>query len=79
VGFRWGLYAAALLVPFAGIVVALFLFEAESMAARRVGRNCLLTGFLAWVLFPAMILALLVLAVLVAAAGFLAEFAPLDP
>ncbi len=78
VSIRWGLYAFSILFPYAGICVALFLYDQDSREARRVGRNCLLLSFLLWVLFPVLllvgILALGVLAVL----GAVSNLAPLD-
>jgi hypothetical protein len=64
--YRWAWYALALLVPFAGIFVAIFLYGQESREVRMVGRNCLIIGFLFWVVFPLFVaLTFLLLTVLV--------------
>jgi len=77
VEFRWALYAASVFLPFAGIVIALFLIESDSKPARRVGRLCLFTGFLVWVLLPAMVITGILLTLAAAVVGFLSEFAQL--
>jgi hypothetical protein len=58
---RWGWYLLSLLVPFAGIFIGLLLYDQESREVRKVGRTCLLIGFLVWVLFPVLVLMTLVL------------------
>jgi hypothetical protein len=50
--YRWAWYALALLIPFAGIFIAIFFYDQESREVRLVGRNCLVIGFLIWVVFP---------------------------
>ena len=55
-GFKWGWYALSFVVPFAGILIAIFLYDQDSKAVRRVGRNCLFIGFLIWVVFPLLVM-----------------------
>ena len=50
--YRWAWYGFALLVPFAGIFIAVFLYDQESREVRKVGRNCLIIGFSFWVILP---------------------------
>jgi len=75
VTLRWAWYLVSLFVPFGGILIALFLYDHEAREARRVGRNCLLIGFLVWVVFPFLVLAailcLAVFALLGVAAGLM--------
>jgi hypothetical protein len=54
--YRWAWYGLALLAPLAGIFVAIFLYGQESREVRHVGRNCLIIGFLFWVVFPLLML-----------------------
>jgi hypothetical protein len=56
---RWFWYLLALFVPFAGILTGLLLYDRDSREDRRVGRNCLLIGFLVWVLLPVLVLVVL--------------------
>lgn len=53
--FRWAWYLLAVLVPFAGIFIALIFYDQDSREVRKVGRNCLLVGFLIWVVFPVLV------------------------
>lgn len=71
--FRWGWYALSFLVPFAGIFIALFLYDQDSREVRRVGRNCLFIGFLIWVVFPFAVVAGLLLLGVLAVAGMAAN------
>lgn len=66
--YRWVWYLLSLFVPFAGILIAMFLYDQESWEVRKIGRNCLLIAFVLWILFPilAFMMVLLVLAVAVA-------------
>lgn len=75
---RWGFYGASLFFPFAGIIIALFLFEKDSLEVRRVGRNCLLLSFLLWVLFPAFLLVVLLVFGATALLGAFPDLASLD-
>lgn len=54
--FRWAWYALAAMVPFAGIFIALIFYDQDSRDVRKVGRNCLLIGFLIWIVFPVLVL-----------------------
>src|SRR5271154_1674400 len=60
ISLRWFWYLLSIFVPFAGILVALLLYDQDSREVRKVGRNCLLIGFLIWVLLPALALVALV-------------------
>ncbi len=73
---RWGWYGLSLLVPFAGIFIALFLYDQDSREIRKVGRNCLLIGFLIWVVFPAMVFMTLVLAGTLAVFSWISQAMP---
>jgi hypothetical protein len=53
--YRWAWYALALLVPFAGMFIAIFIYDQDSREVRKVGRNCLIISFLIWVVFPVFI------------------------
>jgi len=70
---RWGWYFLSLLIPFAGIFIALFLYDQDSREVRKVGRNCLFTSFLTWVVFPFVVVLGLFLLGIVAAAGMAAD------
>lgn len=64
--YRWAWYGLSLLVPFAGIFIAIFLYDQESHEVRKVGRNCLIIGFLFWIVFPVlMMLAIFLMVILV--------------
>jgi hypothetical protein len=56
VSLRWLWYALSIFIPYSGIFIALFLYDQDSREVRQVGRNCLLIGFLIWVLLPALAL-----------------------
>ena len=73
---RWGWYGLSLLVPFAGIFIALFLYDQDSREIRKVGRNCLLIGFLVWVVFPVMVFMTLVLAGTLAVLSWISQAMP---
>jgi hypothetical protein len=76
--FRWGWYLLSLFVPFAGIFIALLLYDQDSREVRKVGRNCLLISFLIWVVFPVlMFLAFLFLAA-IAAFSWVSDMMPAD-
>ena len=74
--FRWPWYFLSAFIPFAGMVVGLFLYEHESVVVRRIGRNSLLIGFIVWVLFPMAIFLLLSLLTAVAAMDWIANLLP---
>ena len=76
--FRWGWYGLSLFIPFAGILIALFLYDQDSRDVRKVGRNCLLIGFLIWVVFPVFVLFFFLLLAALAVMGWLAGLMPTD-
>jgi ABC-type polysaccharide transport system permease subunit len=52
----------------AGILVALILYDQDDREVRKVGRTCLLIGFLVWVVIPFLVfLGLLILGALAVA------------
>jgi hypothetical protein len=67
--YRWVWYLLSLFVPFAGILVALFLYDQESWDVRKIGRNCLLIAFVVWILLPILVFLGMILIIAVAAAG----------
>jgi hypothetical protein len=73
---RWPWYFLSAFIPFAGVVVGLFLYEHESVGVRRIGRNSLLIGFVVWVLFPMALFLLLSLLTAVAAMDWIANLFP---
>jgi hypothetical protein len=73
ISFSWGWYLLSFFVPFAGIFIALFLFEQDAWEVRKVGRNCLLTGFMIWVVFPFIVVLGLLLLGILAAAGLASD------
>ena len=75
-GRRWGWYILSLVVPYAGLFVALFLYDARERATRRVGRNCLLIGFVVWVLCPALVTASFLLLGALTLANWLSQMVP---
>jgi hypothetical protein len=75
-GFRWGWYSLSVLVPLAGILIGLFLYEQESRDARRVGRNALLIGFVLWVILPVAVATLLLVLGAVSALGWFSSLMP---
>ena len=76
--FRWGWYLLSLFVPFAGIFVALLLYDQDSRDVRKVGRNCLLIGFLIWVVFPLLILLTFLFLGVMAAFSWASDMMPTD-
>jgi hypothetical protein len=72
-GHRWAWYALSFFIPFCGILVGLFLYDQDSREVRQVGRNCLLTGFLVWVVFPLTIAIAVVLVMVLTAISFLGQ------
>ncbi len=74
--YRWGWYALSLFVPFAGILTGLFLYDQDSKAIRKVGRNCLFIGFIVWVVFPLLILMVVGVFLAMAAASWVADMLP---
>ena len=73
---RWAWYLLALLVPFAGIFIALILYDQDSREVRKVGRNCLFIGFLIWVAFPVLLFLGLVLMGVLSAASWVSDAMP---
>ncbi len=77
--YRWVWYFLSLFVPFAGILIALFLYDQESWEVRKIGRNCLLIAFVLWILFPILVFMMILLAVAVAIASSVSDaVAPTD-
>src|SRR6185295_1547235 len=76
--YRWGWYFFSLMMPFAGIFIALLLFDQDSREVRRVGRNCLFVGFFIWVLFPVMVLMGLLFVGAMTAFSFVSDMMPTD-
>jgi hypothetical protein len=76
--FRWLWYALSLFIPFAGILIALFLYDQDPREVRRVGRACLLISFLVWVVFPVIVLFFFLLLAFLMVLGWLAEMMPTD-
>ncbi len=76
--FRWGWYLLSLFVPFAGIFVALLLYDQDSRDVRKVGRNCLLIGFLIWVVFPLMMFLTFLFLGAIAAFSWASDMMPTD-
>ena len=74
--YRWGWYLLALFVPFAGILTGLFIYDQDSKAVRKVGRNCLFIGFFVWVVFPLLILMVVGVFLAMAAASWVADMLP---
>jgi hypothetical protein len=71
--YRWVWYLLSLFVPFAGILVALFLYDRDEKEVRRVGRNCLLIGFVFWVLIPLFIGFLVLVYAILSMAGWVSD------
>jgi len=76
--FRWGWYGLAFFVPFAGILIGLFLYDQDSREVRKVGRNCLIIGFLVWVVFPVLIMLVAAVFLALAAVNWIADMVPTD-
>lgn len=74
--FRWGWYGLAFFVPFAGILMGLFLYDQDSREVRKVGRNCLFIGFLIWVVFPVLVMMVVMVFLAMAAASWVASMLP---
>jgi hypothetical protein len=77
--FRWGWYLLSLLIPFAGVLIGIFLYDRESRLARRVGRTSLILGFTLWVLLPMAICFLLVLLGAVTVLSWVSSLMPPSP
>ncbi|HVZ81165.1 MAG TPA: hypothetical protein VHE12_10295 [bacterium] len=71
--YRLVWYLLSFCVPFAGILVALFLYDRDEKEVRRIGRNCLLIGFVFWVLLPLLVGFLLVVIALFSMAGWVSD------
>ncbi len=74
--YRWAWYALALLVPFSGILMGLFLYDQDSKEVRKVGRNSLFIGFVVWVVFPLFVAMVVGIFLLAAAASWVAQMLP---
>lgn len=71
--YRWIWYLLSVFVPYAGILIALFLYDRDEKEVRRIGRNCLLIGFVFWVLLPLLIGFLLLIVTLLSMAGWVSD------
>jgi len=78
VSTRWFWYLLSLFMPLSGILIALFLYDHNDRASRKVGRNCLLIGFLIWVLFPCLLLMAFFFLAAVALIGWVTSLMPTD-
>jgi hypothetical protein len=74
--FRWLWYLLSLGVPFAGVVIGIFLYDHDSRSIRLMGRNSLLIGFVVWVLMPLALILLLAILFGVAAWDLIANAVP---
>jgi hypothetical protein len=74
--FRWGWYLLSLFIPFAGILVALILYDQDSREVRKVGRNCLFIGFFIWVVFPVLVILGLLFLGAMAALSWVSDMMP---
>lgn len=74
--FRWLWYVLSVLMPLAGIVIGLFLYDHSSRAVRLTGRNSLLIGFVVWILMPAALIGLFLVLGAVAAMDWIANVLP---
>jgi hypothetical protein len=71
--YRWVWYFLSLCVPFAGILIALFLYDQNSWEVRKIGRNCLLIAFILWILFPILVLMMVLFGIAVAVASSVSD------
>ncbi len=77
--YTWVWYLLSVFVPFAGILIALFLYDQENWTVRKIGRNCLLIAFVLWILLPILFLMLALLITAIAVAGSVSDaVAPSD-
>ena len=74
--FRWGWYGLSLFVPFAGVLIGLFLYDQDSRDVRKVGRNCLFIGFLVWVVFPIVVMLIVGMFLGLALVSYVADMIP---
>lgn len=74
--FRWLWYLLSLALPFAGVVIGIFLYDHDSRSVRLIGRNSLLIGFVVWVLMPLALILLVALLGAVAAMDWIANIVP---
>jgi hypothetical protein len=74
--FRWLWYLLSLAMPFAGVVIGIFLYDHDSRSVRLIGRNSLLIGFVVWVLMPLALILLVALLGAVAAMDWIANIVP---
>ncbi|HEY5039174.1 MAG TPA: hypothetical protein VIJ93_08905 [bacterium] len=75
-GYRWGWYFLSAFIPFAGFFVAYFLYDQDSRDVRKVGRNCLLIGFLLWVVLPVLMVLCLLLVMALTAFSWISDSFP---
>jgi len=71
--YTWVWYLLSIFVPFAGVLIALFLYDQENWNIRKIGRNCLLISFVLWVLLPIFFFMLALLVVVIAVAGTVSD------
>jgi hypothetical protein len=71
--YRWVWYFLSFFVPFAGLLIALFLYDQESWEVRKIGRNCLLIAFVLWILFPILVFMMILLVLAVAMASSVSD------
>lgn len=77
--YTWVWYLLSVFVPFAGILIALFLYDQDNWNVRKIGRNCLLIAFMLWVLFPIIVfMGILLIAVLAVAGTVSNAISPTD-
>ncbi len=67
--YLWVWYLLSLFIPFAGILVALFLYDQDAWNVRKIGRNCLLITFVVWIFLPILFFLAVILIMAVAMAG----------
>lgn len=61
--YTWVWYLLSIFVPFAGILIALFLYDQDNWNVRKIGRNCLLITFVLWILLPILVFMVILLAI----------------
>ncbi len=77
--YTWVWYLLSVFVPFAGILIALFLYDQQDWSIRKIGRNCLLIAFVLWILLPFLFLMLALFITALAVAGSVSDaVAPTD-
>jgi hypothetical protein len=73
VSYTWVWYLLSVFVPFAGILIALFLYDQENWNVRKIGRNCLLIAFALWILLPILFFMMALLVTILALAGSVSD------